>query len=158
MQVDINHDLICLHGRHRIEAAKKYLHPDDKWWVVDLYSDANVPFALTPTVLMLALDLGEREIEELREEYSNAKSLTGTYSAIFGGLIWLATRSPRQDGYLNYQPQKSEMSVSWGRRRPRILRLNIYNVPSMTYSRLPVCVQPNRLVHFIGYSHCDVLR
>lgn len=41
--VDPPNDLTCLHGRHRIEAAKKYLHPDDKWWVVDLYADGEVP-------------------------------------------------------------------------------------------------------------------
>ena len=42
VQVDPQHDLKCLHGRHRIEAAKKYLHPDDKWWIVDLYTDGEV--------------------------------------------------------------------------------------------------------------------
>ena len=29
--------LQCLHGRHRIEAAKDVLPPGDKWWTVDLY-------------------------------------------------------------------------------------------------------------------------
>jgi hypothetical protein len=28
----------CLHGRHRIEAAKRYLSVNDRWWVVDFYS------------------------------------------------------------------------------------------------------------------------
>ena len=32
--------LICLHGRHRIEAAKLFLGPFDEWWVVDLYDDS----------------------------------------------------------------------------------------------------------------------
>lgn len=27
----------CLHGRHRIEAAKQYLSISDRWWVVDFY-------------------------------------------------------------------------------------------------------------------------
>jgi hypothetical protein len=31
--------LLCLHGRHRIEAAKQCLSGVDRWWVVDLYSD-----------------------------------------------------------------------------------------------------------------------
>lgn len=31
--------LICLHGRHRLEAAKKFLLPGDLWWTVDLYSE-----------------------------------------------------------------------------------------------------------------------
>ena len=29
--VDPKHDFKCLHGRHRIEAAKQYLYLDDKW-------------------------------------------------------------------------------------------------------------------------------
>ena len=31
--------LLCLQGRHRIEAAKRFLHPDDRWWMVDLYKE-----------------------------------------------------------------------------------------------------------------------
>ncbi|OBT79449.1 hypothetical protein VF21_02102 [Pseudogymnoascus sp. 05NY08] len=35
--------LECLHGRHRIEAGREFLHPGDDWWTVDLYlSDLNV--------------------------------------------------------------------------------------------------------------------
>ena len=30
--------LLCLHGRHRVEAAKQHFGPAEKWWVVDLYS------------------------------------------------------------------------------------------------------------------------
>ena len=33
--------LTCLQGRHHVEAAKEYVHPDDKWWVVDLYADSK---------------------------------------------------------------------------------------------------------------------
>ena len=32
------YQLRCLHGRHRVEAAKLALAPWDKWWTVDLYS------------------------------------------------------------------------------------------------------------------------
>ena len=31
------YQLKCLHGRHRIQAAKQALLPPDKWWTVDLY-------------------------------------------------------------------------------------------------------------------------
>lgn len=34
--------LKCLHGRHRIEAAKEHLLPGDKWWTVDLYSNGTL--------------------------------------------------------------------------------------------------------------------
>ncbi|KAH8799388.1 hypothetical protein F5884DRAFT_686783, partial [Xylogone sp. PMI_703] len=34
--------LECLHGQHRIQAAREFLLPTDKWWTVDLYtSDIN---------------------------------------------------------------------------------------------------------------------
>ena len=29
--------LHCLHGKHRIEAAKSVLHAEDSWWIVKLY-------------------------------------------------------------------------------------------------------------------------
>ena len=29
--------LTCLHGRHRIQAAREFLSPHDKWWIADLY-------------------------------------------------------------------------------------------------------------------------
>lgn len=34
-----NFTLECLHGKHRIAAAKDILLPGNKWWIVDLYSD-----------------------------------------------------------------------------------------------------------------------
>ena len=33
--------LTYLHGRHRLEAAKKYLAANDRWWVVNLYADGK---------------------------------------------------------------------------------------------------------------------
>ena len=33
------HSVVCLHGRHRLEAAGKFFTGDEnRWWVVDLYS------------------------------------------------------------------------------------------------------------------------
>ena len=31
------HQLTCLHGRHRVQAARETLPPSDAWWTVDLY-------------------------------------------------------------------------------------------------------------------------
>lgn len=31
----LDEEIIYLHGRHRLEAAKDVLKADDKWWVVD---------------------------------------------------------------------------------------------------------------------------
>ena len=31
----------CLHGRHRIEAAKRFLSISDRWWVVDFYTSGQ---------------------------------------------------------------------------------------------------------------------
>lgn len=33
--------LSCLHGKHRIAAAKTLLLPGDTWWIVDLYQDGQ---------------------------------------------------------------------------------------------------------------------
>jgi hypothetical protein len=30
--------LRCLHGLHRIQAAREFLFPPDRWWTVDLYT------------------------------------------------------------------------------------------------------------------------
>ena len=35
--------LTCLHGRHRIEAARLFLGPFEEWWIVDLYNDGMLP-------------------------------------------------------------------------------------------------------------------
>jgi len=32
---------LCLHGRHRIEAAKRHLVDGDRWWVVDFYAPSE---------------------------------------------------------------------------------------------------------------------
>ncbi|KAI9799076.1 MAG: hypothetical protein M1833_004270 [Piccolia ochrophora] len=50
--------LRCLHGKHRIHAAKEHLLPGDQWWVVDLY----------------VADLPQGVESDLREEYSNARN------------------------------------------------------------------------------------
>lgn len=33
--------LECLHGQHRIQAAREFLPPNDKWWTVDLYTSSR---------------------------------------------------------------------------------------------------------------------
>jgi hypothetical protein len=33
--------LRCLHGQHRIQAAREFLLPHDKWWTVDLYTSGK---------------------------------------------------------------------------------------------------------------------
>lgn len=32
----------CLYGRHRIEAAKRVLAHDDRWWIVELYTGTPI--------------------------------------------------------------------------------------------------------------------
>jgi hypothetical protein len=36
-ELKLNCSLECLHGRHRLQAAREILLPKDKWWTVDLY-------------------------------------------------------------------------------------------------------------------------
>ena len=40
-RLTVDKPLLCLHGRHRLAAAKEHLSPEDKWWVVDLYLDGT---------------------------------------------------------------------------------------------------------------------
>ncbi|KAL2049567.1 hypothetical protein ABVK25_010146 [Lepraria finkii] len=52
-------ELDCLHGKHRIAAAKKFLYlPDDKWWTVDLYADR----------------LSHPLRRDIREDYANSRN------------------------------------------------------------------------------------
>ncbi|KIW09691.1 hypothetical protein PV08_12034 [Exophiala spinifera] len=30
-------EVICLHGKHRIQAGREFLSPRDKWWIADIY-------------------------------------------------------------------------------------------------------------------------
>lgn len=41
LQFQDNVRLNCLHGQHRIVAAKEHLPPKDHWWVVDLYGNGE---------------------------------------------------------------------------------------------------------------------
>ena len=36
---DPQHSLVCIHGKHRLEAARQFLAGDERWWVTDLYSE-----------------------------------------------------------------------------------------------------------------------
>jgi len=33
--------IACLNGQHRIEAAKRYLAPNDRWWIVRIFVDGQ---------------------------------------------------------------------------------------------------------------------
>ena len=37
-------EIECLHGQHRLAAARRYLLPRDQWWIVDLYSTGTTAF------------------------------------------------------------------------------------------------------------------
>jgi len=40
------YQLRCLHGQHRIQAAREFLPPYDKWWTVDLYTSGRCHYLL----------------------------------------------------------------------------------------------------------------
>lgn len=35
--LSLHEDVCYLHGAHRLQAGNSFLHPDDRWWVADLY-------------------------------------------------------------------------------------------------------------------------
>ena len=39
LSLDPQSYLTCLHGRHWLAAARRFLGPSESWWVVDIYSD-----------------------------------------------------------------------------------------------------------------------
>ncbi|KIV81283.1 hypothetical protein PV11_03480 [Exophiala sideris] len=36
-------EITCLHGKHRIQAAREFLSPRDKWWIADVYLANELP-------------------------------------------------------------------------------------------------------------------
>ncbi|KAL9082764.1 MAG: hypothetical protein Q9165_008786 [Trypethelium subeluteriae] len=52
--------LLCLHGRHRIEAARRFLTPVDSWWGVEFYLE----------------ELSEKLILQLRSEDANSHAFS----------------------------------------------------------------------------------
>lgn len=46
--LDLGKDTLqCLHGKHRIEAAKQCLDPFDDWWIINLYAPGKPSTSLT---------------------------------------------------------------------------------------------------------------
>ncbi len=65
------HQLECLHGRHRIQAAKQALSPLDKWWTVDLYLVGMINYFCPQCLLTGPSDISSELKTALTEEYAN---------------------------------------------------------------------------------------
>lgn len=65
------YQLECLHGRHRIQAAKQALLPSDKWWTVDLYLAGMTQPPVVNAYLTQPLDISSELKTALTEEYAN---------------------------------------------------------------------------------------
>ncbi|KAF2158404.1 hypothetical protein M409DRAFT_33033, partial [Zasmidium cellare ATCC 36951] len=52
--------LITLHGKHRVEAGRRFLDPADSWWIAELYST----------------QLPQEAVLELRTQFSNARGFS----------------------------------------------------------------------------------
>ena len=65
----------CLHGRHRIEAARQFLPLEDEWWVIDLYSVGRTRYFFSRRALT-CLGLGQQAKRLLKEEYANASNFS----------------------------------------------------------------------------------
>jgi hypothetical protein len=66
--------LECLHGKHRIQAAKelRFLKAEDKWWVVDLYLGKTLYIYFIQMLTMSLKELSQEARRSLVEEYSNS--------------------------------------------------------------------------------------
>jgi len=65
------YQLECLHGRHRIQAAKQALLPPDKWWTVDLYLAGMINYLCPRCILTRPIDISSELKTTLIEEYAN---------------------------------------------------------------------------------------
>lgn len=54
--------LLCLHGRHRIEAAKNFLPREDQWWTVRVYVGKSDGTHTTPFMPSHAANTGSRGV------------------------------------------------------------------------------------------------
>ncbi|KAK5312981.1 hypothetical protein LTR93_011123 [Exophiala xenobiotica] len=85
LQVPVDVRLICLHGRHRIRAARELLSPRDKWWIANLY----------------LADSSSDVQRSLIEEYANETIPPDVrYTARFATTISSATTPSNPDGGL----------------------------------------------------------
>ncbi|KAF1948546.1 hypothetical protein CC80DRAFT_556252 [Byssothecium circinans] len=93
------HRLTCLHGRHRVQAARETLPPTDAWWTVDLYlADSNPALETT-----------------LVEEYSNEKKPSD-------GEIYCKIRQYEQERNLCFKNRWKARLSDHGRRALRQLQ------------------------------------
>lgn len=93
--------LECLHGQHRIQAAREFLPPADKWWTVDLYTSSRRDSPLH----RLEADHSQISTRTLKHaSASNIPTRTGQAMARpttrYGTITSSATPSPRCGGRL----------------------------------------------------------
>jgi len=65
---DPQHSLVCIHEKHRLEAAQQFLAGDKQWWVLNLYSDG---VTLWVWLLGLPLTVFKTSIFRVRMHYMN---------------------------------------------------------------------------------------
>jgi hypothetical protein len=66
--------LTCLNGHHRVQAAREFLSPREKWWIADFYSSGKyIPFSHSSILTCEHPDLSPEVRQYLIEEYSNEK-------------------------------------------------------------------------------------
>ncbi|KFY28058.1 hypothetical protein V491_00664 [Pseudogymnoascus sp. VKM F-3775] len=71
-----NIKLECLHGRHRILAAKSYLDPEEQWWTVDFYRTGEVLYE-TYRFILTQPDLDDDTRHSLLGGHGYSSNYTG---------------------------------------------------------------------------------
>lgn len=65
------YELECLYGRHRAQAAKQALIPQDIWWTIDLYRSGKIDYRF-PSRFLTGSSYTSAEFKAaLTEEYPN---------------------------------------------------------------------------------------
>ena len=110
LRLPARHQLTCLHGRHRIQAARETLPPTEAWWTVDLYL-AGISISLA-TAIRLLIDTTDSNPElrkNLVEEYSNEERPSD-------GEIYRKVRQYEKEGNICFKKRWKARLSAHGRR------------------------------------------
>jgi hypothetical protein len=61
----------CLSGQHRVAAAKRFLDPNDQWWVVRFFSKGKLLIMAVTSSHADRLDIPKKQLSEVIEAYGN---------------------------------------------------------------------------------------
>ncbi|KAL9616021.1 MAG: hypothetical protein Q9160_009059 [Pyrenula sp. 1 TL-2023] len=72
--------LVCLHGFHRVAAAKAFLGPHEQWWILDLYqANGMIEIVVLVNHLLISTGMSREVSQSISEQYENSKGFDDGY-------------------------------------------------------------------------------